>query len=176
MTLRKPVNPPLRREYKAAAITAFKKFYRIHSWAVWGAHMLDPDGIDADHPPDLDDSSLGAAAREALLASRFIGPDHPDRERIDAYWKNLSNKELLDRFKARAGVKTHSALYTGVGEVRLILEDGIISLRPLRYEGRGGFGHLRGAKTVELPETVSDEELGAAIRHLVDVSRRPWRY
>ncbi|MDQ0315504.1 contact-dependent growth inhibition system immunity protein [Amorphus orientalis] len=138
--------------------------------------MLDPDGIDGDHPPDLDDLALGAVAREALLASRFIGPDHPDRDRVDAYSKNLSDKELLDRFKARAGVKTHGALYSGVGEVGLLLKDGIISLRPLRYEGRGGFGPLRGDHTVELPETVSDEELGAAIRHLVDVSRRPWRY
>ncbi|MDQ0315503.1 contact-dependent growth inhibition system immunity protein [Amorphus orientalis] len=161
---------------KEACVTAFTKFYRIHSWAVFGASKLDPDGIDADHPPDLDDAALGAVAREALLASRFIGPDHPDWDRVHAFWSRENSERLLERLKARAGVKTHGALYSGVGEVGLILKNGIINLRPKRYEGRGGFGPLRGDHTVELPETVSDEELGAAIRHLVDVSRRPWRY
>ena len=37
------------------------------------------------------------AGKPALLASRFIGPDHPDWDRVDAFWKNLPDRELLDR-------------------------------------------------------------------------------
>ena len=174
MTMRKPFNPPPPKERKVASVVAFRKFYRIHSWAVYGALLLDPDGIDADYPPDLDDASLGTAAREALLASRFIGPDHPDWNRVYAFWSLENNDRLLERFKARAGVKTHGALYSGVGLVGLTLKDGIISLMAWKYEGRGGFSPLRGAEPVELPETASDEELGATIRRLIGISRKPW--
>ncbi|MDQ0315501.1 contact-dependent growth inhibition system immunity protein [Amorphus orientalis] len=163
-------------ERKEASVTAFKKFYRIHSWAVFRACLLDPDGIDGDHPPDLDDAALGAAAREALLASRFIGPDHPDWGRVRASVTPEAARSDEERLKARAGVKTQQALYSGVGEVSLTLKDGNIRLLPGKYQGRGGFGSLNGVDPTELPETVSDAELGAAIRHLVDVSRRPWRY
>jgi hypothetical protein len=125
---------------------------------VYSASKLDPDGIDADHPANLDDAALGAVAREALLASRFIGPEHPDRDRVDAFLKKLSDKELLDRFKAPAGVKTHGALYSGVGKVSLTLKDGIISLRPMKYEGRGGFTTRR-VEPTELPEAGSDVQV-----------------
>lgn len=174
MTNQNRRNPPPPEKRKEACVTAFKKFYRIHSWAVYGASKLDPDGIDADHPPDLDDVGLGAAAREALLASRFIGPDHPDWDRVRAFWTRENSERLLERFKARAGVKTHGALYSGVGEVSLTLKDGIITLRPMKYEGRGGFSSIRGAEPTELPDSVSDEELGATIRRLIEISRKPW--
>ncbi len=175
MTDRSQRSTPPPEVRKEACVTAFKKFYRIHSWAVYSASKLDPDGIDADHPANLDDAALGAAAREALLASRFIGPDHPDWDRVDAFWKNLPDRELLDRFMARAGVKTHGALYSGVGEVGLTLKNGVISLRPMKYEGRGGFSSLQGVEPTELPEAGSDEELGAEIRKLIEISRKPWK-
>ncbi|WP_453960617.1 contact-dependent growth inhibition system immunity protein [Amorphus suaedae] len=174
MTIRDQRNGAPPEVRKKASVTAFKKFYRIHSWAVYGASQLDPDGIDADYPPDLDDVCLGAAAREALLASRFIGPDHPDWNRVDAYSTGLPASILVDRFKARAGVKTHGALYSGVGHVRLMLKGGRISVEPSRYVGRGGFEPLRGFEPVDLPETVSDEDLGATIRRLIGISRKPW--
>ena len=72
-------------------------------------------------------------------------------------------------------MKTHGALYIGVGEVSPTLKNGAISRMPMMYEERGGFTSRRVDPT-ELPETVSDEELGAEIRPLVDVSRQPWRY
>ncbi|MDN2565192.1 hypothetical protein N1F89_03070, partial [Aquibium sp. A9E412] len=79
---REPFNPPPPEERKRASITAFRAFYWIHSWAVYRASLLDPEGVDAEYPANLDDAALGAAAREALLASRFIAPDHPDWDRV----------------------------------------------------------------------------------------------
>ncbi|XWN32882.1 MAG: contact-dependent growth inhibition system immunity protein [Devosia sp.] len=152
-------------------MTAFRAFYQITSWAVYGACLLDPDGIDMDHPADLSDTELGATAREALLASRFIGPEHPDWDRVDEYSKQLDGKELENKLKARAGVKTTKALYNGAGDVSLRLKDGTISLIPMRYEGRGGFGGIKGLAPTELAENVSDEALGAAIRAAIEVSR-----
>ncbi|MDN2567839.1 contact-dependent growth inhibition system immunity protein, partial [Aquibium sp. A9E412] len=64
-----------------------------------------------------------------------------------------------------------TALYKGVGGVSLTLRDGIIFIEADRYEGRGGFGGIKGAQPIELPETVSDAELGAAIRAAIAVSR-----
>ena len=168
---KKPFNPPPPAERKEASVVAFRTFYRVHSWAVYGASLLDPDGIDADHPADLSDVELGAAAREALLASRFIGPDHPDWDRVDAFWNRENSRRLEERLKARAGVKTSAALYSGAAEVALTLKDGVISLEPWKYEGRGGFGGIKGVEPTVLPEAIFDEELGAAIRAAVEVSR-----
>ncbi|MGX1306353.1 hypothetical protein AB7M35_001073 [Amorphus suaedae] len=174
MTIQRESNPPPPEDRKEACVTAFKKFYQISSWAVYGALKLDPDGIDADHPADLNDPGLGAASREALLASRFISPDHPDWNRVRAFLSREYYDRQLERLKARAGVKTHGALYSGVGSVSLMLKDGSITLMPWKYVGRGGFEPLRGFEPVELPETVSDEELGATIRRLIGISRKPW--
>ena len=168
---RKPFNPPPPKERKAATVVAFRAFYWIHSWAVYRASLLDPDGIDADYPPDLGDSELGVAAREALLASRFIGPDHPDWDRVGAYYTREKDRELSKRFLTRAGVKTEATLYKGAANVALTLRDGTISLEPWKYEGRGGFGGIKGVEPTVLPEAISDEELGAAIRAAVEVSR-----
>jgi len=159
-----------------AFVTAFRKFYRVRSLAVFGASWTDPYGLDADYSVDLDDGELGKVARSTLRASRIVGPDHPDWERVRTYWTAETRRDLLQRLTARAGVKTQSALYDGAGQVDLGLRDKTITLRPWRYQGRGGFAPVRGVEPTELPETVSDEELGATIRHLVDVSRRPWRY
>lgn len=168
---KKPFNPPPPEERKEASVVAFRTFYRIHSWAVYRASKLDPDGIDADHPVDLTDAQLGTLAREALLASRFIGPDHPDWDRVGAFWKQDKGQTLEERLEERAGVKTQATLYKGAGEVGLTLKGGIISLLPSKYEGRGGFGGIKGLAPTELPEKVSDEALGAAIRAAIEVSR-----
>lgn len=168
---KQPFNPPPPDERKEASVVAFRTFYRVHSWAVYGASLLDPDGIDADHPADLTDAELGAAAREALLASRFIGPDHPDWDRVDAFWNRENSRRLEERLKARAGVKTSAALYRGAAEVALTLKDGVISLDPAKYEGRGGFGGIKNVEPTRLSVNVSDEDLGAAIRAAIEVSR-----
>lgn len=97
---KKPFNPPPPKERREASVIAFRAFYWIHSWAVYRASQLDPDGVDADYPPDLGDTELGAAARAALLASRFIGPDHPDWGRVGAYYTPEKDKELSERFLA----------------------------------------------------------------------------
>jgi hypothetical protein len=168
---KKPFDPPPPKECKEASVTAFRAFIWIHSWAVYRASMLDPDGVDADYPPDLGDAELGAAARKALLASRFIPPDHPDWDRVGAYSTREKDRELSERFKARAGVKTEAALYKGAANVSLTLQDGVMSVEPLRYEGRGGFGGIKGVEPTELSETISNAELGAAIRAAIEVSR-----
>ncbi|WP_163045083.1 contact-dependent growth inhibition system immunity protein [Aurantimonas aggregata] len=164
--------PPVRKE---STILAFRRFAWIHSWAVYRAALLDPDGYDRIHPADLDDAALGAASREALLASRYIAPDHPDWDRVDAYWNLENGDKLRERLRAAAGVKTNSALYKGAGNVSLGLRDGIIAVEPLKYAGRGGFEEIRDLEPTKLPETISDEALGAAIRAAIEISRAPWK-
>ena len=164
--------PPVRKE---ADVTAYRKFTWIHSWAVYGDSLLDPDGYDRLHPADIDDAALGAASREALLASRYIAPDHPDWDRVDAFWNLEDGDKLEERLRAAAGVKTNSALYRGAGNVSLELSNGIIALRPLKYAGRGGFEGIRDLEPTKLPESISDEALGAAIRAAIEISRSPWK-
>ena len=45
----------------------------------------------------------------------------------------------------------------------------------MKYAGRGGFEGIRDLEPVRMPETVSDEALGAAIRAAIEISRAPWK-
>ncbi|MEH6721117.1 MAG: contact-dependent growth inhibition system immunity protein [Aurantimonas endophytica] len=169
-----PASPPPP-ERKEAEVTAFRKLYRIHSWAVYRDSLLDPDGYDRIHSGDLDDHALGAAAREALVASRYVAPDHPDWDRVRAYWDLEKGDKLEEQLRAAAGVKTNSALYKGAGNVHLDLRGGTIAIDPMKYAGRGGFDGIRGLEPTKLPEAISDEALGAAIRAAIEISRAPWK-
>lgn len=149
----------------------FRTFTNIHSWAVYGAGFSDPDGYDQFHPKGMTDAELGAAVREGLMASRFIGPDHTDRERILNFWNKEQIKASENRLKAQAGVKTLKALYSGAGYVALRLMTGIITVTPLKHAGSGAWESIPGNEPVTLNETVSGTSLGVEIRRALETSR-----
>lgn len=155
---------------KEAGITRFRKFCDVHSYAVSGMTLLDPDGYREFHPLDMSDAELGAVAKTALAASRFFELDDPDWDRVLAHWNLDQTKKDEDLLKARAGVETRKALYNGAGRVMLVEEGGKISITPSRYGGGEDWYPVQAHEPANLPESVSDEELGAVIRRELDVS------
>jgi len=109
--------------------------------------------LDADTPRE----DLGRAVHDALVASRFTTPDHPEWDAIMRMPTDDEIKSREDDLKRRAGVKTNKALYTGVGRDVVTLRDGQIELCPLRHRGRGAWEGIRGHEPIRLPESVSDE-------------------
>ncbi|NKB26828.1 MAG: DUF1436 family protein [Rhodobacteraceae bacterium] len=114
---------------------------------------------------------IGREARKALLASRFIAPDHPELDEVMRFPTADEIKAAQEDNKARAGVKTLKALFNGAGNVSLQLQEVQIEITPWRYRGRGHWEGIRGHADTVLPEGVSDEALGKAILDALDVSR-----
>jgi len=155
---------------KEAGITRVRDFYDIHSYAVSGMTLLDPDGYRELLSIGMSDAELGTAAHTALAASRFLELNDPEWDRVKAHWNLEQAKKDEERLKARAGVKTRKALYKGAGRVILIQEDGQISIRPSRYGGGEDWYPVQAHEPANLPENVTDEELGAVIRRELDIS------
>ena len=114
---------------------------------------------------------IGREARKALLASRFITPDHPEWDAVMRFPTKEEFKAWEEADKARAGVKTLKALFNGAGNVSLRLQDGQIEIKPTRYRGRGHWEGIRGHEDTVLPEDVSDEALGKAVLKALDISK-----
>ncbi len=162
-------SPP--KPHKQATVEAYRAFTRIYSHAVYGAAYPDPFGYDQIHAAQMPDGELGCEARSALLASRFVAPEHPDWDRVIRIPTDDELREEEERDRKRAGVRSLRALYAGAGSVSLRLQDGEITIEAERYRGRGHWEGIRGMEPTTLPESVSDEELGAAINAALQVSR-----
>ncbi|WP_414831885.1 contact-dependent growth inhibition system immunity protein [Afifella sp. YEN Y35] len=162
-------SPP--KERKRAKIHAFLTHTLIFSQAVYSSVHADPDGYDKRFPPEMPAAEIGREAREALQASRFITPDHPEWERLIRFGSDEEIRADVAREMAHARVRTQKALFEGSGSVSLTLQDGRISVDPWRYAGRGTWEPVPGIKPTILPESVSDEDLGAAINAALEVSR-----
>ena len=165
----KKIKPP--KEFKLAGVSAYRRFVEIHSSAVYGAGYPDPKGYHQYFAPEMSAFDLGREARAALMASRFITPEHPEWDSVIRIPRSEEFKAWEEEDKARAGVKTLKALFNGAGNVGLRLQDGQIRLSPSRHRGRGHWEGIRGQEDTVLPEGVSDAELGAVIVELLEVSR-----
>ena len=161
--------PP--KESKAALVTAYRKFTKIVSQAVYRSGCRDPKGNENCFPSDMNAFDIGREARTALLASRFIAPAHPEWDEVMRFPTADEIKAAQEDNKARAGVKTLKALFNGAGNVSLRLQEGQIEITPWRYRGSGHWEGIRGHEDTVLPEDVSDEAFGKAVMDALDISR-----
>lgn len=166
---KKRSKPP--KESKDAIVNAHRAFTNIISFAVYRRGCPDPKGYNEYLAPNMNAEDMGREARAALMASRFITPDHPEWDSIMRWPTPEEIKALNEADKARAGVKTLQALYNGAGSVTLTLQDAKIRLKPWRYCGRSSWEGIRGHEDTVLAEDVSDEALGKAILDALDISR-----
>jgi hypothetical protein len=164
-----PSPPPARRS--VATVEALRHFTHIFSQAVYRAAVGDPRGYAAFLDPEPAREDLGRALHDALAASRFITPDHPDWDTVMRPPTEDEIRAQEDDLKRRAGIKTRKALYNGAGLVSVTMRDGAIELRPLLHLGRGAWEGIKGHEPVRLPESVSNAELGEAVAAAIEISR-----
>lgn len=165
---RRNATPPTERQ--EASIYAYRQFVQIMSRVVHMASYRDPEGYEQFLPPSLDGPTLAHHARIALAASRFVLPDHPQFDSLTRMPSQADLDASEAERRARAGVKTRSALYRDAGSVGLQLRDGQIEIAPNRYDRAGWWESIADATTV-LPEDVDDETLGTAILDALATSR-----
>jgi len=166
---KKRSKPP--KESKKAIINSHRAFTKIISFAVYRRGCPDPKGYNEYLAPNMNAEDMGREARAALMASRFIAPDHPEWDSVMRWPTPEEIKALNEADKARAGVKTLKALYHDAGSVTLTLQEAKIRIKPWRYRGRASWEGIRGHEDTVLPEDVPDEALGKAILDALDVSR-----
>lgn len=168
----KPPSPPERKE---AGVVAFRAFTRVYSHAVYGMCVPDPEGYDELLAADLASEPLGRAAREALAASRFITPQHPEWDSLMRFPTKEEAAAEDQRLEAHAKVRSLRALYDGAGMVSLRLMDGRIAITPLRCRTRGAWEGFAGNDPVTVDADATDAELGAAIAAAIAISREAKR-
>lgn len=166
---KKRAKPP--KDSKKAIINAHRAFTKIISFAVYGRGCPDPKGYHEYLAPNMNAEDLGREARAALMASRFITPDHPEWDTVMRFPTADEIRVAQEANKARAGVKTLKALFNGAGSVTLTLQDAKIRIKPWRYRGRSSWEGIRGQDDTVVPEDVSDEAFGKAILDALDISR-----
>lgn len=144
----------------------------VISHAVCRVAVPDPKGVELFLPPNLPDAELGARAREALAASRFIAPDHPEWDAVMRVPFTDETVRAEDRrLMEAAGVRTLKALRTGARLVTLTLQDGVIAIKPWEQARGGGWTGLDPSLAVTVPEATPDEALGRAVCEALSRSR-----
>ena len=113
---KKRSKPP--KESKDAQVTAYRQFTKINSQAVYRGGCYDPKGYENYFPSEMNAHDIGREARVALLASRFITPDHPEWNEVMRFPTVDEIRAAQEANKARAGVKTLKALFSGAGMFR----------------------------------------------------------
>lgn len=171
------VNPPVaRRAFNVTAHTKMLKHFSVlESRATYRSSHYDPKGIQIIIEPAVSDEQLGEAAWEVLRAARFVPPDHPDWHMFDKSITPEEEKAYHTSLMKRAGVKSRKQLYAGSILVTMRRENGIITL----YTAVPVFGGFRGYKGMPketLADTVSNADLGRALRDITAAAlAQDWR-
>ncbi len=100
---------------------------------------------------NVNDFEIGSAIKQALNHCR----------RIDL----VPSKEVVEKYLAVMGVKNLKALYKNTKSTYVDLRDGIFSSGATHQKGIGHFIGIGYEK--ELPETATDEEIGAMVRDVL---------
>ncbi|MCP1200869.1 contact-dependent growth inhibition system immunity protein [Notoacmeibacter sp. MSK16QG-6] len=158
---------PTRRE---ANVVQFRRFYRIYSCLVWGASIYDPDGYEQFPTIDIDDEKLGNAVREALAASR-ASLDDELWDRAYDYRRTGEFKKTDRTMLELAGVKSLRTLYRGAASVSVWHDQNSITILAWKNKGVESWGPVRNYERLELPDTITDAELGAAVREHLAISK-----
>jgi len=161
-----PIIAPRRAFHVRASVTIYRQYILLESMASYGSSHLDPKGLELFLAPKASDAELGEAAWMVLRAARFVPPDHPDWDLFDRSWTLDEDKAYHARLMKQAGVKTRKALYVGAVSVTMNREDGIITTHPSIPHGGNGFRGYKGMPQEHLPDTITNEALGRALRDI----------
>jgi CDI immunity protein len=167
-TLQRFVNPPApRRAYHVrASVTFYRHYTLLKSLVSYGSSHADPKGLEIFLDTSVSDHDLGEASWLALRAARFVPPEHSDFHILEEGWTLDEDRAYHARLMKQAGVKTRKALYAGAVSVTMNREDGIITLRTSIPHGGNGFRGYKGMPQENLPDTITNEALGRALRDI----------
>lgn len=116
-------------------------------------------------PSDIDDSSFGENVRKALCASKQVSlAEFQNIWSSGAIGKWEADRELL--LMKRYGYKTKRAMYRKMNCCWISASEGQIGISPAHHKTIDGYtaNKTDGPFPIYVAETISDAELGAALR------------
>ncbi len=150
---------------KWATIDMNNQFINIKTCSGYSATVMDAEQHSAYYDTDASDLDIGKSVRKALGLSRFVHPI--ENKELDLYLFNPERyQNWLEFTMKKFGYKTKSKMFKPMLSCGVTLRDSMIYIRPrhqYRLDGWDRTG-LTEADNVIIPETCTDEELGAAAR------------
>ncbi|MDX7988701.1 DUF1436 family protein [Xenorhabdus sp. 12] len=148
-----------------ASINFNGDFYYVKTWSGYHFLVVDHEAEVLYLPKDANDKILGDAVRQALSHSRIVDPykdiDFFHRDMIEARYKNWIAEAM-----EKGGYKTKRALFKKMNLCHVKQLDGKLTITPEAHEKLetwGGKG-MSADCNITLPDNVTDEELGQAIK------------
>jgi hypothetical protein len=150
------------RKWRAVA-KANQEFFDVRTLSGYRTALWDPEGQHFQLPRTADDEALGEAVRRALEASRFLEP--ADMSALGSASEALYEQWVATSLETFA-YGTRRRMFRGMLNCNIVRDREIVTLSPTRHEKLEGWsGDSFGPDDlVTLPITVSDVELGLALR------------
>jgi hypothetical protein len=142
-----------------------EKFIRIATQAIGmivvGDSLVEPEYL----APDVDDAMLGATLRQCLQKSRHIEMSE-FQKMFKAGVFNQLDEERNQAAMQKYGYKTKRALYKNMLCCWISVSDEKIQIKPTHHKSLDSYSGISndGPEIQHLSMTVSDAELGAALR------------
>jgi hypothetical protein len=147
---------------KTASACLNEKVLCLSTTSTGAMTVNDPDGLELFLSPCTGDVELGEAVRACLELSRLI----PNEERKTKFHQTevVKRYELWkEKMMTLSGVSSKRTLFKRLKLCSISSKDGLIKFCPLSMIKMETWQSIKGAE-VEVPETCSNEELGAALR------------
>lgn len=155
------------KKIESAAEASFNgNFIQLVTFSIGMLDYAEPDAPPHYLPPDVDDAALGHTLRLALKASKRVS--------VDEFQKMFHSGVIQQRSKDREawamkhyGYKTKRAMYKNMDICSIEIANGQIMIQPTHMKAADGSYTVKtdtGPFPLYVAETVSDAELGAALR------------
>lgn len=156
----------MQKKMEASAEVGFNgSFFDVISVSIGMINYPEPSAPPYYLDPDVDDATLGATLRFALAASKRVSVEEFQK----IFHSGVIQKLGEDREKAvmqKYGYKTKRTLYKNMRCCWISVADGKIEIKPTHQKSLDSYTGISkdGPEIQHLPITVSDAELGAALR------------
>ncbi|WP_426575393.1 contact-dependent growth inhibition system immunity protein (plasmid) [Xenorhabdus stockiae] len=148
-----------------ASISFNGDFYYVKTLSGYHFLVVDHEAETLYLPENSTDKELGNAAKKALSKSRFVDPykdiDFFHRDRIETRYKNWIAEAM-----EKGGYKTKRALFKKMNLCSVKQVEDKLTITPEAHEKLDTWGAkgMSADCNITLPDNVTDEELGKAIK------------
>jgi len=156
----------MKRHIESVATVDFNNdFYRVMVMSQGMLQYAEPSSTPLYLPPEVDDETLGAGLRAALTASKRVSVEDFQRIFASGVVQKLG-KENEQYAMLQYGYKTRRALYKNMLFCLISVFEGLIEIKSTHHKSIEIYTGISddGPEIIRLPVTVSDAELGAALR------------
>jgi len=151
--------------YARAEVGFNSDYFDVTSVSIGMLNYSEPSVAPQYLPPHVDDATLGASLRRALAASKRVSVEEFQKIFASGIVQKLGKEREQDVMQ-KYGYKSRRALYKNMMCCWISVFDGLLEIKPTHHKSMDSYSGISndGPEIIRLPLTVSDAELGAALR------------